>query len=782
MLSSLLVSHLLFAAALVGIQPQPVTRAIPTPLLGHPGHVFVAGEEVVLTPWPSDTEWQVTDYEDRRVTSTRASGGRLVLGRLPVGFYRLRKPGKDHAVFLAVIDKLCVPTPATSPIALDVAMAWFYPRDRMDAGANLCALAGVNWVRDRLAWSEMEPQPRRFREFSRYDDSARAQAHAGLRVLQVNHSSPAWANPVTKRFPLDLRDAYRFYHQMARRWRGQVQAFEPWNEADISVFGGHTGAEMATLQKASYLGLKAGNPEVIACLNVFASDNRAQLDDLHANEAWPYFDTFNLHHYASLANYSRLYADFRAVSAGRPLWVTECAMPVKWSGDPKVQEPTDTDLRVQSERIAQVFAGSLHEGSAATFYFLLPHYVEGQTQFGVLRGDLTPRPAYVALAAVGRLLADAVPLGRLRCANPSVQAYLFSAKPDGVNREVLVAWSQSGTATLPLPATSQAVFDHLGRARPATASLSLTTAPQFALLPTGSGNRCSLGALATAPARLPGTASPVVLQAVWAEKQVHLRWSAAELSGESQEIPLYVYNFSEAPVRGELQVVAPSGWQARLSATTVAVASQERVELRLVLDGRQALLRPASAIRLLGNFGPAGKPILSVRVLPDTARVGPRASLAIPGADEPSRWQASLSGGGPITIRRKEDGLLIEAEPKGPDRWVYPYMRLPGDGRPPPGSPGLSCTLTLHEGEGKFRAIFEQTNGSSYVADFLRQPGRGESVSALALFQDAVFGAGWSPPDPGGQLIPGQIQSIKIGCNVKTRKVRFTITKLSWLK
>jgi hypothetical protein len=88
----------------------------------------------------------------------------------------------------------------------------------------------------------------------------------------------------------------------------------------------------------------------------------------------------------------------------------------------------------------------------------------------------------------------------------------------------------------------------------------------------------------------------------------------------------------------------------------------------------------------------------------------------------------------------------------------------------------------LHEGEGKFRAIFEQTNGSSYVADFLRQPGRGESVSALALFQDAVFGAGWSPPDPGGQLIPGQIQSIKIGCNVKTRKVRFTITKLSWLK
>jgi hypothetical protein len=227
MIGSLLSSHLILAAALAGNQAQPVPRAIPTPLPGHPGHVFVAGEEVVLTPWTSDAEWQVTDYEDRRVLSTRAAGGRLVLGRLPVGFYRLQQPAEVPSVFLAVIDKLRAPTPATSSIALDVAMAWFYPRDRMDAAANLCARAGVNWVRDRLAWSEMEPQPRRFREFGRYDDSARAQAHAGLRVLQVGHASPAWANPVTKRFPLDLRDAYRFHREMARRWRGQILAFEP---------------------------------------------------------------------------------------------------------------------------------------------------------------------------------------------------------------------------------------------------------------------------------------------------------------------------------------------------------------------------------------------------------------------------------------------------------------------------------------------------------------------------------------------------------------------------
>ena len=293
-------------------------------------------------------------------------------------------------------------------------MAWFYGPDRMDAVANLCALAGMNWVRDRLNWGEMEPQRGQFSAPNKYDASAAAQSRAGLRVLQVIHLSPPWANPNGKRFPLDLRDAHRFFEEMAKRWRGQVQAFEPWNEADIPMFGGHTGAEMASLQKAAYLGLKAGNPEVIACLNVFALHNTNQLADLNENEAWPYFDTYNLHHYEPFDNYPKLYADHRAVSAGRPLWVSECAVPVKWAGDEQLKEPSDADLRVQAERVAKTLACSLHEGSAATFYFLFPHYVEGQTQFGIVRPDLTPRPAYVALAAVGHLLADAKPLGRLQ--------------------------------------------------------------------------------------------------------------------------------------------------------------------------------------------------------------------------------------------------------------------------------------------------------------------------------------------------------------------------------
>ena len=198
------------------------------------------------------------------------------------------------------------------------------------------------------------------------------------------------------------------------------------------MFGGHTGSEMASLQKAAYLGLKAGNPKVIACQNVFAIHRAATLHDFDANEAWAYFDTFNLHCYEQLQGYPKAFADFRAVSAGKPMWVTEISVRVKWQGDEQLKELSDEDLRLQSERVTKTYALALHQGAAEVFYFMLPQYSEGTVQFGLLHADLTPRPGYLALAAVGRLLADAKPLGpagadRTMLARP----ISLSARPDG---------------------------------------------------------------------------------------------------------------------------------------------------------------------------------------------------------------------------------------------------------------------------------------------------------------------------------------------------------------
>ncbi len=603
------------------------TRAVPHPLPSHPGNLFLAGENVTLPAPPAGDgdSWRVVDYEGRSVAEGRVNAGPIELGRLPVGYYELRRTAgtATNWIPIGVLEGLRAPTPLSSPIDVDVAMAWFYPKDKMATVANLCALAGMNRVRDRLSWPELEPKKGEFLGPNRYDWSVQAQSAACLKVLEVDHLSPPWANPNTKRFPLDLRDAFNFYRTLAQRWRTEIEAFEPWNEADIPMFGGHTGSEMASLQKAAWLGLKAGNPKIIACLNVFALHPQAQLRDLHENEAWPYFDTFNLHHYEAFGAYPRLYADFRAVSAGRPLWVTECSLPVKWQGDKRLQEPTLDDLLVQSERVAMTYACAIHEGAQAVFYFILPHFVEGQTQFGLLRPDLTPRPGFVALAAAGRLLADARPLGRLKAGNDSIQGFLFRAKPDGCPADVLVTWSKS-EAAFELSQPPKACFDHLGRQRGGTGKvLSLGRAPVYAVL--AAGTQLQLAPAPAAPKKLAGKASPVVFQALLPEDRIVLEKSAYKIpAGPTASVPIYLYNFSRKPARGRLNAfvslqpngsATPEPWGAEMP-HEVDLAPGERKELALLLAGVSTNGLECATIRVTGEFGSAGKPVLSFRLVP----------------------------------------------------------------------------------------------------------------------------------------------------------------------
>jgi hypothetical protein len=609
----------LAAVSVLATAAGPV-RKLPQPLPDHPGHVFLAGEEVAVALPPGEpAPWRLFDYEDQPVSVGGITQGRAYLGKLPLGWYELRQ-GEDPTsntvrVSLAVLAPLKVPTPASSPIGLDVAMAWFYGAERMPAAANLSALAGVNWVRDRLSWPEMEPRRGQFAAATRYDASAQAQAAAGLRQLQVNHISPAWANPRSARLPTNLVDAYHFHREIARRWRRSLEAIEPWNEADIEMFGGHTGSEIASFQKAAYLGLKAGHPNVIACQTVFADHRPDILEDFRDNEPWAYFDTFNLHHYAPFDSYPNVYADFRAVSGGKPLWVTECSVPVRWSGDERLKEPSAADLRAQAERVARVFACALHEGPSAVFYFLLPHYTEGQTQFGILRADLTPRPAYVALAAVGRLLADAKPLGRLKDAPPNVRGFLFRARPDGQASEVLVAWATEGTATLTLPRRPLGAFDHLGRPRAGPGRpVALATAPVFFVFAPGAARDFSLTPPPAPAARLKAKRCPVVLQAVLPKERVRLAASAYSLrSNQPDQIPLRVYNFGDRPVRGRLAFHAPAAWAVQLPAQ-VQVEPGAAADLALAVRAEgQTAGRAVEKLLIVGDFGRQGRPLLSLR-------------------------------------------------------------------------------------------------------------------------------------------------------------------------
>ena len=579
----------------------------------------MAGESVVVSASPGSKTWHAVDYEGKTVAQGNVENGSAKLGQVPVGYYEVLTEGgggtQPRGISVGVVETLHAPTPLDSPVGIDVAMAWCFPPDKWPGATSLCQLAGMNRVRDRVFWGEMEPQRGQFSATNRNDLSVQFQTDAGLQVLDVSHVSPSWANPDGRRFPLDLRDAYRGYRELALRWRGKIVAFEPWNEADLPDFGGHTGDEMASLQKAAYLGLKAGNPSLTVCENVFGIHRQTTLHNFDDNKAWPYFDTFNLHHYEPLASYPKLYADFRAVSAGRPMWVTECSWTVKWSGDEQLKEPDAENTRIQSERLVKTYAESIHEGSKAVFFFMLPHYTERQIQYGLLHPDLTPRPGYLSLAAVGRFLAGAKPLGQVHDRDRSFNGYVFSAKPDGVDADVLVVWSEEAT-DLKLSQPPQARFDHLGRPLPVTGkSLELTHAPQFVVLAKGS---CPvLIPPPKTPAVLPGKPGAIVLQAILPEDKIELIRSGYKMAaGRTNSVAVFLYNFGDTTAKGRFQVTAPGDWTADLP-QEVELSPGDRKELTLLLATTNSW-KMAARVGIQGDFGAAGEPVLALRFF-DTA-------------------------------------------------------------------------------------------------------------------------------------------------------------------
>lgn len=617
-----------------GETPRPRTRVVkPRPLPEHPGNIFIEGESIsVLPPEARSTEtasWRLLDDRLQVVrtavgsTKMRRSGKRVELGRLGIGWYRLEFGPTNQPVeswtTLAILPRWSQPVPRNTPIALDSAAAWFARDDRrqQERLASLAALAGVSWVRDRLRWSEIEPRDKEFKPSpTTYDTSAEAQRLAGLQVLQVFHDTPAWAREEPDaggQVSPDLRNIYNFARELALRFRGQVGAWEPWNEGNVATFGAHTVDELCSWQKAAWLGFKAGDPEVLVGWNATAAvPTPAQTEGVLANATWPYFDTYNIHSYDWPESYEQLWAPAREAAAGRPLWITEADR-----GTPHQKNPPwyDQEPRLEqrkAEWMAQAYANSLFAGADRHFHFILGHYHEpNAVQFGLLRLDLTPRPAYVALAAVGRYLAGARCLGRWQ-PSPGTHVYAFRARPDGRERDVLVAWAEKPVdwlergkvrADLNLPGnvTIEEAFDYLGRNCSKTRARSLTGAPVFLLLPAGQAARLPLTSPPARSAWRGGAAVPVVLQLSLPHTQScrveDLPWSEGyawrAAVGQSLALPLRVYNFDRQPHRVQLRLErAPQGWEVIVPSDEMELAPMERREL----SGRMKITSEAKAL------------------------------------------------------------------------------------------------------------------------------------------------------------------------------------------
>lgn len=788
---------------------------IPSPLPDHPGNVFLQGEPVTVRfpdgNMDKGARWRILDDRGKAMADGPWSAGQtgspgVGVGPLRIGWYKAEVLGPEGTPLAwttaAVLPELRVPVPQDSPVCVDSATAWFArrypdPMAHQRIFANLAALAGVNWIRDRMSWGHLETGPGAFADDTAYHSSAALQAGQGLNVLQVFHHTPSWAADrqldgaeAGKRFARDLRHHYRFCHAMAKEFRGRVHAWEPWNEANIAGFGGHTIDEMCALQKASYLGFKAGDPDLTVCWNVYAGAGGARHSaGVLDNETWPYFDTYNIHSYQPADRYEEQFGTAREAACGRPIWISECGIRVNHETGPPWGDLSPADELHQARFVAKSYASSLFAGVNRHFFFILGNYLERGVQFGLLRHDHTPRPGYVALAAVGRWLAGARCLGRVPTApDAKVRVYAFSARPDGREQDVLVAWAEK-SSEWPLAAEVRplSVVDYLGRELGATTPANLGPEAVFVVLAPGAARSLRLEPIPpTSPARA-GAPSPVVLQVVMPHTATRLGSQAHRVrAGTETELPLYVYNFSSRRISGTVKHErSPAGWGLTPTSWDVTIESMERERLGLrVTPPRQGKdLLDGAGLALRGAFGPYGDPVLAFRLIADAVELTPSESQPIRSAARTAAWSDNIVGGASMKHEQAPDGaVLFEMQFGDTDPWAYPFV-LPQEGElPSEGTDGIRFEVQVLEGTGTMRVQFVEESGSAYLTEIAVDTEQRDPQRAVALFSSTAWGS-YSKPDPDNGLKPADIRKIMVGINSKRHsKVRFLVRGLEWVR
>jgi hypothetical protein len=631
---------------------QSVERTIPS-AFNHPGNVFLEKEALhVAVPESAASfdAWRIFDDRKTVVMEGDKSGvkdGRLISGELGIGWYRIEFLDKNQQILdwttAAVLAEFKSPVPQDSPICLDGAISWFAQNDPVNQAnmARLAALAGVNWFRDRLRWRDLEPQPGKFAEHGNYDIAAEIQRDLGLKVLQVFHDTPPWARQASwdGGFPIDLRQIYNFSQAMSTRFQGSVQAWEPWNEANAHNFGGHPFHEIIALQKAAYLGFKAGDSNVTVGFNAYCGvPTSLYARMMRDNGASAYFDTYNFHSYNWPHSFENLWGPIWQVACGKPVWLTETDRGMEFDKNSPHKDFTFSNEMLKAQYIPQEYAFAMWNGVHRIFHFILGEYSEsGKIQFGLLRMDLTPRPGYVTLAAMGRLLAGARCLGRVENGDESnVHCYAFRAEPDGIERDVLMVWAEKsvdwpyrgktmGTFRLPADVAVMEVVDYMGRFVGDTAPLEYSAAPVYLVCAKGAADHLQLQAPKTS-SPCEETMSSVVLHSRFPKSQVKKieevpwseEWDVVIPCGEWVDVPVDVYNFHTRKVKGTVQVAqVPEGWKIKPRSFEVSLDSMGH------LGKTFSLWRPPAEkseqtdpwIQWQGNFGNAGTSRLALRLV-----------------------------------------------------------------------------------------------------------------------------------------------------------------------
>ena len=396
--------------------------------------------------------------------------GRLALDSLPPGYYWI-----DDRGFM-VVDSSVPPNP-DSFFAADSALTMcakrgefdcpWYDGDSFRVVAELMGLCGVSHTRERMILGRMAPS-RSVVNFSPYLENARLMKRNETQCLGLFGDTPGWMGVSPNRYmPRDLLALYRFMERAVVEFGDCYDAWEFWNEQDLTAAAGPVWEYAASL-KAFSLGMAAGDPAKSALPgSVSAVDHQGFCQGMFDNDIAKYVDAFNLHTYENPVNFPKWTADIRRFleEAGVPdfqVWLTEFGTNLEGhgtreSGREGILAHTPEQELLMAEICPKGMVLLQFGGIHRAWWFLFGCYNErhGEKDWGMMRRDGSVKPICAALATLNRLLGGAKMLGEVRVGE-GVRAFLYDAgepprprlqEDNSKGAQTIVFWRESDVDT-----------------------------------------------------------------------------------------------------------------------------------------------------------------------------------------------------------------------------------------------------------------------------------------------------------------------------------------------
>jgi hypothetical protein len=204
----------------------------------------------------------------------------------------------------------------------------------------------------------------------------------------------------------------RFVHQVVSRYGDRVTHWEMWNEPEWSYFWTGTSTDYARLLEVGYLATKNACAD---CRVLFGGLHYWDEPDYYkwvlntlrdrpnAAENNYFFDIMSVHLYSRSSNAYEIVSEIRSGITARvpdhPIWLTETGVPV-WDDGSADPWPDKYDYaatqREAASYLLQSYANAWASG-VERYFFFRTHDADMTEYFGLVRNDMSLRPAYPAL-------------------------------------------------------------------------------------------------------------------------------------------------------------------------------------------------------------------------------------------------------------------------------------------------------------------------------------------------------------------------------------------------